>query len=71
MTFRTRQRWGGAGSHLDGFSPQHDEALRALHQESGELVAQNTFDLIGLLDLDANADRVHRGLDEHPLIFIP
>lgn len=59
-----------AVSHLDGLSPQHDEALRALHQESGKLVAQNTFDLIGLLDLDANANRVHRGLDEHPLIFI-
>jgi len=45
--------------HLDGFSPQHDKAFRTLHQESGELVAQDTFDLIGLLDLDANADRVH------------
>jgi hypothetical protein len=46
-------------AHLDGFSPQHDEALRTLHQESGELVAQDAFDLIGLLDLDADADRIH------------
>jgi len=45
--------------HLDGFPPQHDKALRTLHQESGELVAQDAFDLIGLLDLNANADGVH------------
>ncbi len=33
------KEWRGAGSHLDGFPPQHDEALRTLHQESGKLVA--------------------------------
>lgn len=33
------EEWRGAGSYLDGLPPQHDEALRTLHQESGELVA--------------------------------
>jgi len=33
-------------------------------------VAQNAFDLVGLLDLDADTDRVHRGLYEYPLIFV-
>jgi hypothetical protein len=47
------------GVHLDGFSPQYDEALRTLHQKSGKLVAQDSFDLIGLLYLDADADRIH------------
>jgi hypothetical protein len=34
-------------------------------------VAQNTFYFIGLLYLDAEADRVDRGLDENTLILIP
>lgn len=56
--------------HLDGFSPQHDEALRTLHQKSSELVAEDALDLIRLFDLDANSDRVHGGFDEDPLVFI-
>ena len=45
--------------YLDGFSPQHDEALRTLHQESGKFVAQDSLDLVGLLDLDTDADGIH------------
>jgi hypothetical protein len=56
--------------HLDGFSPQHNETLSALHQESRELVAENTLNLICLFDLDTNTDRVHRRFDEHPLVFV-
>lgn len=45
-------------TYRDGLSPQYDEALRSLHHESRELVTKNTFYFIGLLDLDAHADRV-------------
>ncbi len=60
----------GGRMHLDGFSTQHDEALRSLHQESCEFMAENALDLICLLDLNANTDRVDRGLDKHSLVFV-
>ena len=59
-----------ARRYLDGFSPQHDETLGTLHQKSGELVAEDTLNLIRLFDLDADTDRVHGRFDEHPLIFV-
>lgn len=64
MFVRTSER------HLDGFSPQHNETLSALHQESREFVAENTLNFICLFDLDANTDRVHRRFNEHSLIFV-
>lgn len=42
-----------------------------MRQEAGELVHQDILDLVGLLDLDAYADAVDRGLDEHALILVP
>lgn len=56
--------------HLDGLSTQNDEALRPLHQKSGEFMAENALDLICLLDLDADTDGVDRRLDKHSLIFV-
>lgn len=51
--------------------PAHDyELFCALHQESSEFFAQNLFDFVSLLDLDAHAHWVDRWLDENLLIFI-
>jgi hypothetical protein len=41
-----------------------------LRQKSGEFVDQDVFDLVCLLDLDAYADTVDRGLDEHTFVLI-
>ena len=46
-------------AHLDRFPSQDDEALRSLHHEARELVAQYPLDFIRLLDLDAYPHRVH------------
>ena len=55
---------------LDRFPPQDNEALCSLLQEPCELVDQNVFDLICLLDLDAYAHAVDTGLDENALILV-
>lgn len=39
-------------------------------QEPGELVYQDVLDLVGLLDLDANAYTVDTGLDEDSLVLV-
>lgn len=57
-------------THLDRFPPQNEEALRPLLQESRELVNQDVFNLVGLLDLDADAHGVDRRLDQDALVFI-
>lgn len=53
---------GMAGSreqtHSDRFPAKNDKALRTLHEEAGELVAEDTLDLICLLDANADADTV-------------
>ena len=59
------------GTHRDRFSSEHNEALRALHHESGKLVAQYPLNLVGLFDLDAYAHRVDGRLDENALILVP
>ena len=61
--------WGGE-PNLDWFSPQNHETLRSLHHEPRKLVTQNPLNLIRLLDLDADPDRVHRGFDKHPFVFV-
>lgn len=33
-------------------------------------MAENTLDLVGLLDLDAQANRVDGGLNEHALVLV-
>lgn len=40
---------------LDRFPSQDVEALGALRQEAREFVYEDVFDLVGLLDLDADA----------------
>ena len=42
-------------SNLDGLSPQNDEVLGSLHHEAREFVTQDTLNLIGLFDFDADA----------------
>jgi len=58
----------GTGSHLRGLSSHDHELLGSLHQEAGELVAEDGLDLILLLDLDGHAHAVDRGLDEALLV---
>ena len=55
---------------LDGFPSEDEEGLGALCQEAGELVDQDVFDLVCLLDPDADADAVDTGLDEDTLVLI-
>ena len=45
-------------------SSHDDELFRALHQEAGELVAENRFNLVLLLDLNGHSNAVHGRLDE-------
>lgn len=39
-------------------------------EEAGELVDENVLNLVCLLDLDADADRVDARLDEDALVFV-
>lgn len=57
-------------THLDRFPPQDEEGLGTLFQEPGELVYQDVLDLVGLLDLDADAHAVDAGLDEDALVLV-
>lgn len=52
---------------LDGLAPEHDEALGAHHHEPHELLAEDAFDVVSLLDEDGHADRVDGRLDEDAL----
>ena len=56
---------------LNGFAAEDEEGLSALGQETGELVNEDTLDLVGLLDADADADAVDAGLDEDTLVLVP
>jgi hypothetical protein len=70
---RLRMRVGDQERDVEaryGFAAEDEEGLCALHHEAGELVGQDGLDLVGLLDLDAHPDRVHGGLDQHPLVLI-
>ena len=55
---------------LDRFPPEDNKALCSLLQEPCELVDQNVFDLICLLNLDAYAHAVDAGLDEDALVLV-
>jgi hypothetical protein len=56
-------------AYLDSFPPHDYKLFGPLHQEPGELVAQNFFNLVGLLDLDRHPHRVDRRLDQTTLVF--
>lgn len=55
---------------LDRFPPQDDKVLRPHHHEPGELVAQDLLDLVGLLDGDADPDRVDRRFDQDAFLLV-
>lgn len=57
-------------THLDWFSPQNEEAFGPLLKEARELVDQDVLDLVGLLDLDADAHGVDGRLDEDALVLV-
>ena len=57
-------------THLHCLPSQYNEALRPLHHETRELVAKNSLNLVGLLDLDAQANRVDRWFNQHTLILV-
>jgi hypothetical protein len=53
----------GKYTRLHRLPAQHYEAFRSLHHEPRKLVAQNAFNLIRLLYLDAKADGVDGGFN--------
>ena len=55
---------------LYGLPPEHEEGLGTLGQEAGELMDKYGLDLVGLLDLDADAHAVDGWLDEHTLVLV-
>ena len=57
--------------HLYRFSPEYEERLCSLCQETCEFVDQNIFDLVGLLDFYADPNTIYARFDEDPLIFVP
>jgi len=56
---------------LDRLPPHNVEGLGSLRQEPCELVDQDVFNLICLLDLDAYAHTVDAGLDVYAFMLIP
>lgn len=58
-------------TYLDWFPPQDEEGFCALCQESGELVHQDMFNFICLLDPDAHTNTVHAGLNQDLFVLIP
>lgn len=63
-------RIAGLSSYRHGFPPQDEERLGSLRQEARELVDQDMLNLVGLLDLDADAHRVYARLDEDALVLV-
>lgn len=57
-------------AHLYRFPPEHNEALCSLHHESCEFVTQYPLNFIGLLDLYAETNRIHRRFDENALVLV-
>jgi hypothetical protein len=57
-------------TNLDGLPSQNEKRLCTLGQEASELVNQNVFNLIGLLDSDADTDAVDTGFDKDTLILV-
>lgn len=55
---------------LHWFPPEDEEVLRPHHHEPHELMAQDLLNLIGLLDSDADSDRVDGALDQNFLFVV-
>jgi hypothetical protein len=58
-------------AYLDWFPSQDEEGFCPLRQESRELVDQDMFNFVCLLDSDAHANTVHAGLNQNLFILIP
>ena len=56
--------------YLHGLSPQYEERFRPLCQKSGELVHQNVFNLVGLLNFDANPDTIDARFYQNFLVLV-
>jgi hypothetical protein len=54
----------------DRLATKDHERFCTLHHETRELVAEDGFDLVCLLDLNAHTDRVDRRLNENALILV-
>ena len=52
------QRGAACGPHVHGLSAHNDELVCPLHEKPGKFVTQDFLDLIGLFDLNANADGI-------------
>jgi hypothetical protein len=61
---------GALSAYRNRFPPQDKESLRSLRQETCELVDKDMLDLIGLLDLYADAHGVDTRLDEDALVLV-
>ena len=57
-------------TYLHRLASEDDEVFSAHHHEPHELMAEDLLDLVGLLDGDADANRVDGRLDEHSLLLV-
>jgi len=53
-----------------GLSPQYDKVLRSLHHEASKFMTEYTFNLICLLNLYAETDRIDRRFNEDAFILV-
>ncbi len=60
-----------ACANLDRLAAKHEEVLSTLLQEAHEDLGQKKLELVGLLEADANAHRVDRGLNQDLLLLLP
>ena len=58
-------------AYFDRLPTKDEERFGALREKSCELVYEDVFYFIGLLDLDTDADAVYAGLDEDLFVFVP
>jgi len=60
----------GRAAHIHGLAAQHKEILSAHHHKAHKLLAEDLFDLVGLLDGNADAQRVDRALEQNAFVLI-
>ena len=65
---QSAQGQGRVVTHFRRLSSHDDELVGSLHKETCEFVAEHLLQLVRLFDLDADADRVHRRLDQALLL---
>ncbi len=62
-------RTGGRGAYVNGLATENDKVLSTLRQEAEEAAGEDNVELVRLFDLDRDADRVDRALNED-LLFV-